>query len=383
MAKNFASMTFLTGALAAFPDMARVVTIDGLRRSLGRTYEGFLDNMKLLKMAKEDARAAGEVWEMVLNSRAALLADVGDLHGMGNKVERLFSGGASMAFVVNGMSLWNDIMKNITALSAGSKILQDIDDIMSGVGTAAQRERLAASTLEQADIESIWSMRHNWHRTDHNIIGQTASWESRVAEDAYLSALSKEINSVIITPGLGEKPLFTSQEGWSLITQFKSFSFSSHMKATIPILQQRDFNAFTQAAGMVALGGVVAYLRAQQLGQGENFGLDNFLMDGFDRSGLGAWMMDLNNIVERVSGNNVGLGPLTGTAPPYAPNERSINSSILGPAASQALRAIEVTSEYLSGNANHHTARDTVKLMPGNNIAHFNWLFEAVEQGIQ
>ena len=389
MAKNFAAMTSLTGALAAIPDMARVLTVDGLSRSFKRSFEGLINGMALLKMSKLDARAAGEVWEMALSTRAAMMADLGNIHGIGHNSERMIAGATSAGFVLNGMNLWNDVMKNIAGLNSGSRMLKDIEDIMTaeadlgdvyrlGIKNLAEkRTRLADAGIDEAGMESIWSERANWHRSEHNIIAQTDTWKNLSAQDTYLNALSKEIQRVIITPGLGEKPLFTSNEVWSLVTQFKSFAFSSHMKASIPMMQQRDFNMLTQLAGMVALGGIVAAIRSEQLSSNRKFGLTEFLLEGFDRSGAGFWAMDLAKGASRIGG----FGD-------FAPSELSVAGQLLGPAASQGLRAVKLLSDRVKssseGNfsASHWEQVNARRLLPYNNFAHLDFLYDQVQDNI-
>ena len=135
------------------------------------------------------------------------------------------------------MSLWNDFAKTATGIVTSTKILGDVEALVAGTATKAQKERLAKSGIGKEEAESIFAMKDNWQRTDSNIIANSSAWDNLIAKDAFDNALSKEIGSVVVTPGLGEKPLFMSNEYVSLITQFKSFAMSSHTRVLIPALQ--------------------------------------------------------------------------------------------------------------------------------------------------
>lgn len=370
IAKNFAAMTQLTGAMAAAPDIARVVTANGLRKSMGSLYEALMNN-DVWKKGLAQNREVGESFEFWLNSRAAQIADVGDTFGMHNRFESKVAGMSSLNFIINGMSLWNDFAKTATGIVTSTKILGDVEAVVAGTATKTQRERLAKSGIGKEEAESIFAMKDKWQRTDANIIANSSEWDNLIAKDAFDNALSKEIGSVVVTPGLGERPLFMSNEYLSLITQFKSFAMSSHTRVLIPALQEADRNTLTQLALMTAIGSGVAYIRNEQLG-GPEMGLDDLIFEGVGRSGWTGAFLDVDNAMHTLSGGNLSVQNLLNQG--RFVTEKSALQTVVGPSGSQFMNAAELAGDILSGNVNPKDAKD---LIPYNRIAHLQWLFNA------
>jgi len=370
IAKNFAAMTQLTGAMAAAPDIARVVTANGLRKSMGSLFEALMNN-DVWKKGLAQNREVGESFEFWLNSRAAQIADVGDTFGMHNRFESKVAGMSSLNFIINGMSLWNDFAKTATGLVTSTKILGDVEALVAGTATKAQKERLAKSGIGKEEAESIFAMKDNWQRTDANIIANSSAWDNLIAKDAFDNALSKEIGSVVVTPGLGEKPLFMSNEYVSLITQFKSFAMSSHTRVLIPALQEMDRNTLTQIALMTAIGSGVAYIRNEQLG-GPEMGIDDLIFEGVGRSGWTGMFLDVDNAMHTLSGGNLSVQNLLNQG--RFVTEKSALQTVVGPSGSQFMNAAELAGDILSGDVN---SQDVKKLIPYNRIAHLQWLFDA------
>ena len=57
----------------------------------------------------------------------------------------------------------------------------------------------------------------------HNLVANTDAWDDLVAVKHYRAAMNKEINRTIVTPGMGDTPLWMSTELGSTIAQFKKF----------------------------------------------------------------------------------------------------------------------------------------------------------------
>ena len=377
VAKNFSAMTLLTGAMAAAPDIARVVTANGLRKSMGSLFDALMNN-DVWKKGLAQNREVGESFEFWLNSRAAQIADLGDSFGMHNRFESAMSGLASLNFVVNGMSLWNDFAKTATGIVVGTKILQDVEAVMLGTATKSQRERLAASGIGQPEIESIYKMRTHWDSTDANVIANSAKWDNLIAKEAFDNALAKEIGTVVVTPGLGEKPLFMSNEYISLLTQFKSFAMSSHTRVLVPMIQNPTRQTATQIALMTAIGSAVGWVRNEQLG-GPEMSIDELIYEGVVRSGWTGLIMDADNYLHELSGGTFSMANALGQG--RYTNEKSQLQMVLGPSISQGMNAINVAGDILNGDM-PNTSKAT-GLLPYSRIAHFQMMFDAIASGAE
>ena len=73
-----------------------------------------------------------------------------------------------------------------------------------------------------------------------------------VAADAFGGALNKEINITIVTPGLGDTPLWMSKELGSTIAQFKKFAMASTQRMLFRGMQERDLDFLF--GGMLLVG---------------------------------------------------------------------------------------------------------------------------------
>ena len=373
IAKNYSAITLLTGAMAAGPDIGRTVTANGLKKSMGSLFDA-LTNNQVWKAGLAQNREIGESFEFWLSNRAAQISDLGDTFGIHNRFESGMSGLASANFIINGMSLWNDFAKTATGIVTSTKILGDVEAVALGKATAKQRERLAKSGIGQEEAESIYTMKDNWQRTDANIIANSSQWDNLIAKDAFDAALSKEINTIIVTPGLGEKPLFMSNEYLSLLTQFKSFALSSHQRVLIPAIQDADRNTLTQIALMTAIGSGIAYIRNEQLG-GKEMTLDELLFEGVARAGWTGWFIDADNALHTLSGGSLSVQRAIGQGNFVTDRQRA--SGILGPAAGQVMQMTNVAGDILSGQTN---AKEVKSLLPFGNIAHLNMLFDTVAE---
>ena len=86
-------------------------------------------------------------------------------------------------------------------------------------------------------------------------------WDDKEAYKSFTSAVLKDVDRAIVTPGKGEAPLLTSSETGKLVFQFKTFAASAHHKVMLADLQHRDKAAATGFLVSVALGAVVYGLK--------------------------------------------------------------------------------------------------------------------------
>lgn len=397
IAKNWNAATMLTGALAAVPDLARMVTANGLKRSMGSLYEG-LRNPKLYKLAKYEARMVGEAWDMVLGTRAAVFADIGEAVGAFSRAERIAAEVGQQTFNVNLMNFWNETMKSASSLVVSTKILDAVEAAANGKASQKQRKSLAASGIDQDMVKRIYAQRDKWDVTDHNKIARTSTWDDKDAQRAFRGALSRELNIVILTPGLGERPLWTMKTldkqlgvsdapGWlsqpylSLVAQFKSFMISSTYRTVVPGLQDRDGDVLAMIAIATGMGLMIEHIRAEQNGYAPPTDLADALISGFDRAGLAGWYLEPNNVIERLSGNELGLRPMLSNPPQYSPSARTVLGSIFGPTGAQVGSMLQIGEDVLNGEFDAYTMKRLRSVTWAyQNTAHLDPMFDLIER---
>ena len=122
------------------------------------------------------------------------------------------------------------------------------------------------------------------------------------------------------------------------------------------------------------------------VGQGNYAAPDNAfdaIMAGIDRAGLAGWYLEPNNIIERASGNTLGLRPLLGNRRQYDPSLKTYAAILGGPTGSQAATIAGIVGDLAGGEYDRYTAKAIRKVMPWQNVAHVDWLYDQIEAGLR
>ena len=149
-------------------------------------------------------------------------------------------------------------------------------------------------------------------------------------------------------------------------------------------LQERDINFLNGALLLLASGAAVDAFRQKAFNRSyakKPFGQK--LVDAFDRSGLGGIFSDVNNALERLTNNEIGLRPLLGAKKPYGTYRDLFNNpvpDVLGPSASQLANIGDIAWTWGTGKYNHHTARNVRRLLPFQNVWFLDSLFDEIEK---
>jgi len=391
LAKMWNMVSLLTGALAAVPDLAKVVVADGLTRTVGtilESYKSQLGAIGTMKLAKVEARIAGEAWDMYTGMRAALLADLGDGLSSTTKFERQMGRGTQMFFNFALMNQWNEAVKTLASLVTGSRIIVESQNLVSGKIGKTELTKLSNVGIDVATARIIVDQTNKHGLVgDYVRIAKTELWdktpEVQAAAGLYTRALGKDINRIIVTPGKGEIPAFMSQDLWSLIFMFKSFSIAATHRTLIPGLQLKDKNFLVGIIGLIGLGAMVEAIRRYQLDDNREQEFGDWLISAIERSGLLGIFSDLNSSLETLSDNGIGLRPLLGAADPYGSSNLAKGSAIGGPIVQQMGNLGRVIWDIGPGEADDRTADSLRRLMWAAKVAHTNALLGFVQSGLE
>jgi hypothetical protein len=113
---------------------------------------------------------------------------------------------------------------------------------------------------------------------------------------------------------------------------------------------------------------LVVSLKDKMNGRPGTDSVHGFILDGIDQSGMGTWFVTLNNMIESITNNEVGVRPLLGTAPPWSTTLTWKAGSVLGPAASIAGRTLGIGADVLLGDMDYQTALNVWRSVPYNNL---------------
>jgi hypothetical protein len=116
-------------------------------------------------------------------------------------------------------------------------------------------------------------------------------WTDGEAFTAYAAAVQSEVNKLIVTPGL-ERPNWTDENmAYSMVAQFKSFTFASNTRMMMSGLQGNEPYLLQGIASGLAFGTIAYYLYALSVGgktleRANQMDAQDWIYEAIDRSGL-------------------------------------------------------------------------------------------------
>tara|TARA_R110002126_G_scaffold3666_1_gene20902 strand:- start:2441 stop:5647 length:3207 start_codon:yes stop_codon:yes gene_type:complete len=399
-AKLYNSMTMLTGFMAAVPDVARILMTSGINRGFRNSWDLFTNAMstEIIKLSKQQAYLSGEALDMVLGSRAMSMYDLENSFGVFNKFEKGASSMANVYFTyVNAMNPWNTMMKSWASAVNGTRIIEESGKWINGTITKMQKAKLLNAGIDESSARKIYQQyqkhglgesanKADWKYTK---IANTELWDDaeKVTADIFHNALGKDINITIVTPGKGDVPLWFNTEMGGVVVQFKKFAMAATQRMLLRGMQERDLSFLSGSLMLMGAGAMVDAIRTQAFDRSYSkkpFG--EKLINAFDRSGLGGIYSDINNVVERMGNNKIGLRPLVGAGKPYSSyTTKNVMSGfgLLGPSSSQFANITDIMFDWGKGTHNHYTAKNVRRLIPFQNVWYLDSLFDNVEKGLR
>jgi len=391
--KHYNALTMLTGFMAAVSDVARTVMTSGIQRGFKTQFEMYADMLSgknglgIFKLGKKEAQSFAEAVDMVTGQRAMLFSDIGDMFGMGSKVESGLGKAAMFNFMyVNMMSRWTEFMKSAASVTIGSRILEDSIKWSKGEALGNKwKTALASSGIDQQMAKRIANQfEEHGTKLNYNFMANTADWTDDAAKQAFGAALNKDINITIVTPGKGDTPLWMSYELGSTIAQFKKFAMAAQQRMLMRGMQEKDmdflFGSFLLMGSGMMIDAIYHEFRFDK--DYSKLSLTQKLLNAFDRSGLGGIYTDINRSIEALTDNRIGIAPMVGEGKPYGSSMKS-KVGLLGPSASQIYNVFDIMYDVGANKYNHYTARNVRRLIPFQNVWYLDWLFDDIEKGLR
>lgn len=370
--------------ISSVPDLGRPVMEYGVVNTFRDGWLPFVSGFNDIRLiAKREAQLAGTAIDMVLDSRALSIADMMDEYGKTSKFERAISGAANNFGMVSLMAPWTDAMQQVTSMMAMSGMLRAAGAAAEGKATAKQIEKLAASGIDPHTAKRIWAefSREGGGDTVRGMrLPNTEAWQDRGAIEAFRHALVREVDRVIIKPGQ-DKPLWMSTEWGKIVGQFKGFAVASTQRILLAGLQQRDAHALSGLMMMIGLGAASYGVRSAIYGRETSSDPVKWAVEGIDRSGALGWLMEVNNISERLSRGHIGLSALSGE---YASRyqSRNIYGVLGGPTADLAGDVSQLAGAVSAGDVRATDLHVARKMAPYNNVFWLSWALDRAEKGM-
>lgn len=329
--------------LASLSDVARPIMVHGLSNVMTDGLGPLIRNTKGFKMSVGEAQLSGAVSERLLNTRLATWADITDPYSVSSPFERFMDNAASGFSRLNGLVYWNDFQKSFASVITQNRVLKGVGNY-NGLG---KREKAYLAYLGiDADMAKRIAEQFAKHGTieDGGIrVAHTDDWDTtdaaQIAKRTYRAAINKDVDSTIVTKGVGDVPLFMHTPTGRLLTQFKSFAIASHQRALMRGLQERPMGFVAGTMFAATVGMFIYWLKSVEANRQDDIS-DNpgrWIAEGLDRSGLFSIAFEANNTVEKAFGIGA-YGALaamfpgsdqSGKASRYA--TRSVTEALVGP----------------------------------------------------
>lgn len=380
LARNWNYLS-LMGAMveSSIPDLARPVMVHGVLRTLRDGVLPMVANFRKFRLAAEEAKAAGAALDMVLDSRAMELADIGDVYGRHSAFERGITALTDRFGKWALLTPWNAALKQFSSVITQHEILRAAT--RAGGMSAREVEKLAMTGID-AEMAGRIAAQFNAHGERGTVwVANTRAWTDRHAVEAFRAAVVKDVDRTVVTPGVGDRPLWQSSEVGKMIGQFKSFAFASTQRVLLAGMQQRDAATLNGALLSVTLGMGVYYLKAKASGRETSPDAAVWIREGVDRSGMLGWLYEVNNITEKFTRGAIGVNRLTGGEVSSRYASRGVFGALFGPSVGRVEDVAKATGAAVTGDFAESDVRAMRRLLPYQNLVYLRGLFDRLQEG--
>lgn len=368
--------------MSSLPDVARPMMVHGLRGFFGDGIAPMVKNLKAVRLSVQEARLAGTVAERILNTRMATWAELTDPYSISSPFERFLHNTATGFSKLNGMVYWNDYMKSFTSVMTQNRILRNADNLAS----LSKKERAYMAYLgvgEDMGRRVNKMFKEHGELVDGVYVANTDAWTDAAARSAYRAAVNKDVDSIIITKGIADTPLFANTPLGRSLLQFKSFALATHQRAFLRGMQEGSAGMLSGLLSSSIMGMFVYWLKSIESNRETSNNPGKWVAEGIDRSGILSVMMEVNNTAEKWGAPGIytalqGMFPdKDQKAPASRYAIRSNVGSLLGPSFGLATDISQIGGVVTGGGdmkpSDVNAAR---RLMPGSTLPVMRSLLE-------
>ncbi len=237
--------------------------------------------------------------ETVLHSRSRAIGDLVDSSSVTTAVEAGMERITDAFGKLTLMDRFNDINKSMNGMLTS-------DGILSGAFSARRMAKLGINDNMAARIRSEFEKHgeviDGWH------IGNFDKWDDQYVAGVFQSAVLKDVNNTIITPGIGDTPYGRVLQ-WG--ERYFSLNHSQRLHTTVRYLvgYRKELRNFIMALHFrLLLAHWSMRLKKHRKGKMLDWSPEKLVLEGIDRSGILGPLMEYNNMAEKATGGAVGLG---------------------------------------------------------------------------
>ena len=362
-ANTFNYVRAMGGVLvASLTDAVRPAMVHGLKAYMQDGIAPLIKNASAVKMSVQEAKLAGAISERILAGRLATMAEITDPYALNSPFERLLENAGVGFSRLTGLLHWNDFQKSLTSVITQNRILKNAE-IAARKGfdalPDAEKAYMGLLGIGQGRAEDIGKLFAAHGETLDGVrVANSNSWGddpiASVLRRAYRAAVNKDVDSVIVTKGVGDVPLMANTPLGRSLLQFKSFAIASNQRVLIRGLQEDKARFVGGMIGMSTVGMFIYMLKQLESGRPISSNPGTWIAEGLDRSGIFSVAFEINNALEKAGAPGVytaasALGTLVNPeadmmqpASRYA--VRSTVGGFLGPSFGAATDAVNLTA---------------------------------------
>ncbi len=375
--------------LSAIPDIGMHVLTHGPFATLYHGLRPLLGDVfgTLKNMSKDDIQAMGYALETVKGTRLKSMSGHEGLSTQPSFFGRTFDKMVETFGNFTFMNQWNDTQQVIAGTMSINRTLKSIEAWHNGTITKEEITRLARLGIDSSEYRNIYDMWVKSGKGQHDgtyfanwVTWDTKNKDDRRALESFKRAVGAEIDSVVIVPGLGDKPLIAHTNLGKLLLQFKSFAFAATNKVLFAGIQRRhDANTYWGMATMLGLG-AFSYAVTQAIRGNDDIDLSfaKLSREAVDRSGLLGILSEVYNMAEKA-----GLGFGT-QASRY--QSRSLWGALLGPSTGAFDEMFNLVNSIRKADGEHPlTTKDFEKILrlaPYQNLFYTYYLSRKVSGAV-
>jgi len=363
--------------MSAMPDMANHVFAHGFK-PVGKALVQMIADPKMFKGAARQVKETGAAWDMVLNTRALSLADVGDSFGRHTMLERGLQSESNRFGLISLMAPWNAAQKQFGGIITTNETLRAISKWSTGTVNRHDRLLMTSSGINK-DMAKRIAKEFKAHGQTEKAglkLPNTNKWKDKEAAQAFRTSVLRQVDEIIVTPGVADRPLVMGgSEVGRHLGQFKSFMFAATNKMAIARMQQRDAEALSGMLLSLALGAMTYASKEAVAGRDISSDPAIVIKEALDRSGMTGWVMEGNNIMEKLTEGKLGLSAMLGGPQSARYYSRNKVGAIAGPTFGTVKDMLDVIGATATGEIGKKERHAIRKLMPYQNLFYIRrWL---------
>lgn len=283
---------------SSFADVSQPIFKHGLGRFLKAGIQKLITDRSGAAKITQTNKMGGQGFELALSSRVTSMFDLNNPYSNKSSFSNFLDTMTSNFSNLNLMNFWNNLVKDFSGFMTHQRIIESVNNYFTKI-KPIDKEYLSNLGIGQSNIEDISKQLKKYGGKDGSILlPNLDKWDNIEAKNLYIDAVNLDIDSTIVTKGVGDIPLWMNTEWGKTLGQFKSFAFAANQQVFLAGLQRSDTAALTGMISLISAGMLVYYMKTSISDRDLSDDPAVWLIEGIDRSGINPIMMEANGILE-------------------------------------------------------------------------------------